>query len=237
MKRFLLSSAINFLRLFFNSLLLRVHPFFWRMLVFHGRLNANLKREKVLEQQGVFAQKTFLLFGDSQIALWPLSIFFKSLPIRSRGIHGDCANSALNRFNKDAIALKADAILILVGTNDLARGRSPEEISSDIDGMIAKALKAGICPFVCSLLPVREVYLERRPLEEIKKTNYLLRKKTDYYQISYIDFWPVLTDTNGCLRAELTYDGLHPNRKCYSVMSKIIINKYHDFIGSSRSRI
>ena len=41
-------------------------------------------------------------------------------------------------------------------------------------------------------------------------------------QITWVDFYSVMNDGSGGLKPEYTYDGVHPNRKGYEVMSDIV---------------
>jgi len=215
----------------FGSLLLHVYPVIWKLLAFRGKLNENHKREKGLEKQGVFQRRSLVIFGDSQVSLWRMATFFKSLPIRNRGLSGDTVRKALDRFDNDVIPLKPDAVVVLIGANDIAQGRKEEEIALDFDQIIAKCLKCNTYPFICSVLPVSGKHAEIRPLHKLKALNQLLKVRTQHYYISYIDFWEFLADANGYFKSEFTYDGLHPNKKAYSFISAIVKQKYNAFVN------
>jgi len=79
-------------------------------------------------------------------------------------------------------------------------------------------------------LPVRGIYKNKRPLEELRKINKLISNITDRHKLDYIDFWPALADDNGDFKADLTYDGLHPNLKGYSIMADLLLSKILDIL-------
>ena len=67
-----------------------------------------------------------VFYGDSITDFWRLNEYFPDADFVNRGISGQVTGEMLGRFKADVIDLKPEAVLILAGTNDLARGRQPD---------------------------------------------------------------------------------------------------------------
>src|SRR5207237_853247 len=65
-----------------------------------------------------------VFFGDSITDSWRLNEYFPDEDYVNRGISGQITGQMLGRFKADVVDLKPEAVLILAGTNDLARGTS-----------------------------------------------------------------------------------------------------------------
>src|SRR5437867_13103011 len=63
-----------------------------------------------------------VFFGDSITDGWRLNEYFPGKPYVNRGIGGQITGEMLGRMKADVIDLKSAAVLILAGTNDIARG-------------------------------------------------------------------------------------------------------------------
>lgn len=210
------------LRYIFSEIVFRTH-----FLLNHYE---NAERERFLERNNFFDNKGIILFGDSQVACWRMYKYFGCFPIRNRGKNGDRADTALGRIEEDVLKFSPKSVFLLLGTNDIAQRRKIEDIAEDISKIVAAFQKNGIESVVCSILPVRGIYKNKRPLEELRKINKLISNITDRHKLDYIDFWPALADDNGDFKADLTYDGLHPNLKGYSIMADLLLSKILDIL-------
>src|SRR5687767_7333628 len=95
----------------------------WKMFEFRDRLHAltdNARWEATVTKD---AGPPIMMFGDSQIALWPMAASFGALPIANRGISGDWATRAIERFGREFDALRPKTVVLLMGTNDLGNGQ------------------------------------------------------------------------------------------------------------------
>ena len=62
-----------------------------------------------------------VFFGDSITDFWRLNEYFPEKDYLNRGIAGQTTGEMLQRMQADVVALRPQAVLILAGTNDLAR--------------------------------------------------------------------------------------------------------------------
>ena len=154
--------------------------------------------------------------------------FFKDNNFIGRGISGQTTSHMLVRFRRDVVDHSPKYVVILAGTNDIAKNNgdiSLENILGNIISMcdIAKANK--ITPVICSVLPA-DHYRWRpgiEPAQDIIRLNQMLKEYADSHRIRYVDYHSVLADENGALPAVHAEDGVHPNLNCYKIMEKIVL--------------
>ena len=68
------------------------------------------------------AKPRVIFFGDSITDLWHLNEYFPDKAFVNRGIGGQITGEMLGRLKADVINLRPSVVVILAGTNDLARG-------------------------------------------------------------------------------------------------------------------
>jgi lysophospholipase L1-like esterase len=61
----------------------------------------------------------------------------------------------------------------------------------------------------------------RRPPEKIRALNTWLRDYASKTGAAYLDYYSAMIGSDGMLKAELTYDCLHPNDAGYEVMAPL----------------
>jgi hypothetical protein len=115
------------------------------------------------------------------------------------------------------LALNPSAVVLLIGTNDLEEGATPEVIASNL-----KLIVAGLeghdshMPIVlCQVFPSSKA--KKRPADQIKAINalYLAGVKNDP-QVTYLETWPLFSDPDGDATAAEFPDLLHPNEAGYA---------------------
>lgn len=149
--------------------------------------------------------------------------FFTDNNFVGRGISGQTTHQMLVRFRADVINLNPKVVVILAGTNDIARNNgyiSHEHILQNIQSMCELALYHKIKPILCSILPAYQYRWNKTidAVPEIKAMNELLKAYADKNKIPYVDYYTLLVDERGGLPADLAPDGVHPNLKAYEMM-------------------
>jgi len=197
----------------------------WKMFEFHRRLADIIDNghwQGMLRENLVAADDLIVFFGDSEMALWSLAPSFGTLPIVNKGVCGDLAADAVARFDHDVLDLGPRTVVILIVTNDLGHRREPERIVEDIESMVRKARGAGVRTIVCSLLPVRDVYVRNHSPETNVTINGALRTMAASCGAEYVDLHERLVDGQGLLDPRYTRDGLHPTLAGYVRMSEAL---------------
>jgi lysophospholipase L1-like esterase len=194
----------------------------------------NLKRyaeaNEKLNAPGNLPRVVFL--GDSITDGWRLNEYFIGRDFVNRGISGQITGEMLGRMQADVIDLHPKAMLVLAGTNDIARGIPVKTIENNLM-MIADLARAhSIKPLFASVLPVSDYHkgvnpryemTKTRPPSTIREINQWLLQYCAQHDYTYVDYYSAMVDGAGFLQADLADDGLHPNAKGYRIMAPIAL--------------
>ncbi len=142
------------------------------------------------------------------------SELFNDVKIKNRGISGDISAGIIKRIDEVA-KRKPVKVFLMIGTNDLARGISPDSVVKNII-TIADYLKQ-VTPvtklYVQSILPVNNVFGKfgghTSKAEQIKQVNEKLLKESPIHHYSFIDLYPFFSNSEGKLETKYSNDGLH----------------------------
>jgi lysophospholipase L1-like esterase len=202
----------------------------WAQLDRYREANAALAHPAKDEIRVVF-------MGDSITDGWSkpeFGGFFPGKPYVNRGISGQTTPQMLVRFRLDVIDLEPQVVVILAGTNDIAGNTGPitlEQIEGNLTSMAELGRAHGIRVVLSSVMPVRDglsdkdgerlVQTKKRPPERISTLNEWIKKYAAANHLVYLDYFSAMVDDQGFLKAETTYDGLHPNAHGYVVMAPL----------------
>lgn len=173
-----------------------------------------------------------VFMGDSITQCWydADSDFFNSNNFACRGISGQTTSHMLVRMRKDVVDLNPKYVVILAGTNDIAKNNGYIEVD-DIFGNIvsmceiAKANK--VKPVICSVLPVKQ-YRWRPEVtdcaDRIIRLNEMLQDYAKKNRFIYVDYHSVMKDSENGLPEKYSYDGVHLTGEGYDVIEAIILD-------------
>jgi lysophospholipase L1-like esterase len=173
-----------------------------------------------------------VFLGDSITDGWRLNEYFPERDFVNRGISGQITGEMLGRMEADVIDLKPEAVLILAGTNDIARGVSLAAIENNLAMIAELAEYHKIKPLIASVLPVSDYHKDQNPAFEMGRThppqtihalNEWIRSFCRERNLLYVDYYAATVDANGFLKADLADDGLHPNGAGYRVMAPVAL--------------
>ncbi len=168
-----------------------------------------------------------VFMGDSITENWGLAdpAFFEG-DIVNRGISGQTSPQMLVRFRANVVALKPRIVHILAGTNDVAGNTGPttaQDFENNISGMVEIARANDIVVVLGSIPPSARFGWrpEIQPVATIRALNDWLHDYAARHGIRYIDYYTPLAGPAGEFRADLSNDGVHPNRKGYGIMRRL----------------
>lgn len=160
-----------------------------------------------------------VFLGDSITQGWgdDLGGTFAGVKVANRGISGDTTRGMLIRLQDDVLSLEPAAVVLLMGTNDLEEGATPETIAGNFR-LITAALKkhrAEMPVLVCQVFPSSES--KKRPADKIRQINTLYAEaiKGDP-QFTLVETWTLFADASGNAKVEEFPDLLHPNKAGYT---------------------
>ena len=160
-----------------------------------------------------------VFLGDSITQGWGggLGAAFPGVKVANRGISGDTTRGVLLRLEDDVLVLDPAVVVLLIGTNDLEEGATPETVAGNVR-LILAALKQHnprMPVILCQVMPSSES--TRRPADQIRALNalYLAAVKNDP-QVIPLDTWLLFADANGDASPAEFPDLLHPNEVGYA---------------------
>lgn len=161
--------------------------------------------------------------------------FFTENGFTGRGISGQTTSHMLTRFQADVIDLKPKLVVIMAGTNDIARNNgiiTHKHIMQNIKSMCELAQFHKIKPVLCTILPAYEFRWnpELSPAADIKLLNDMIREYAQKNKIPFVDYYSALVDERGGLPANIAADGVHPNLDGYKIMEPIVLKTIRKFV-------
>lgn len=217
----------------------------WNQLSRYHAANQLLKKQPVPANRVVF-------MGDSITDFWNLEQYFPGKPYVNRGIGGQTTPQMLVRMYPDVIDLNPAVMVVLAGTNDIARNTGPataEMIQQNIMAMTELAQHHGMKVILCSVLPVSDYPFLRQqnappstspappggggapprikmtdghPAGDILKLNAWMKEYAAKVNATYADYFSAVVDERGWLKDAYSADGLHPNAEGYKAMTTVL---------------
>jgi lysophospholipase L1-like esterase len=173
-----------------------------------------------------------VFFGDSITDFWRLNEYFPGRDFINRGISGQITSEMLGRVKADVIDLHPQAVLLLAGTNDLARGISLTDIENNYLMITDLASFYKVKVIFASVTPVSDYHKDQnpsygrtndRPPVYIAALNQWIQELCKQRGYTYLNYFDALADNAGLLKADLSDDGLHPNAQGYRLMAPVAL--------------
>ena len=174
-----------------------------------------------------------VFLGDSITELWQLDAYFMPADgiILNRGIGGDITPHIAKRLDADVVQLRPRNVVILAGTNDVARmletGKNDAEIIDTVmtnKGPMMDAAKAArINVLICSILPTNpDTRNHEGKARLLPQINEKLKALCATKGCIYVDYASKMKDAAGMLPKTLARDGLHPHYAGYEIMAQCV---------------
>lgn len=172
------------------------------------------------------AESRVVFLGDSITEFWALSDSFPGKSYVNRGISGQTTPQILLRFRQDVIALQPRVVVILAGTNDIAENTGPitvAAIEDNLTSMVDLAQRNGIRVVLSSLVPALQYPWrpDLAPVEKIRALNDWMKDYAAKEGLVFLDYHSAMANDKRGLKAELSEDGVHPNKAGYAVMAPL----------------
>ena len=186
--------------------------------------------ERYAEANQSVSNPVAVFMGNSITDNWARmhEAYFAENNFVGRGISGQVTAQMLARFRSDVLNLHPTVVVIMAGTNDVARNQKyvpVEHIAGNIISMVELAVAHGIKPIILSILPANK-YVWRPEItdstQQILQVNAMLESYAKLNGVSYIDFFNIMKDENQGLPKKYSPDGVHPNLDGYAIMEPIV---------------
>lgn len=103
-------------------------------------------------------QHAVVFAGDSLVGGWKtLDRDFPDMETANRGIGGDVSRGLLFRWKEDVLDLHPQAVVLLIGTNDLSAQQAPQDTATNIALLLDAVAQSGnAVPVILCKLPPRD---------------------------------------------------------------------------------
>ncbi len=169
------------------------------------------------------AKGGIVFVGSSSIRLWQIEKSFPGMSVLNRGFGGSQLSDSVRYAERIVIAYQPRIVVLYAGDNDLAAGKSPEQVLADYRQFVVKVHAA--------LPKTRIVYIAIKPstarwklIEKIRTANRLIREfAANDPRLVFIDVEKPMLGADGKPRPELFLrDGLHLNADGYCVWTDLV---------------
>jgi lysophospholipase L1-like esterase len=169
------------------------------------------------------AKGGILFVGSSSIRFWKTAECFPEYDIINRGFGGSQTSDVVQYMDRIVLPYEPRLIVLYVGDNDIAAGKSPEQVVADTTSFISRVHDA--------LPETRIVYIATKPslarwrlIDPMRAVNASIRKLAeDTPYVEFVDIDAPMLGADGKPRAELFIaDGLHLSDAGYRLWSDLV---------------
>jgi lysophospholipase L1-like esterase len=157
---------------------------------------------------------------QSQYAYW-LQRAHPEWTVLNRGVNGERSDQILERLDRDVLADAPWAVVVIAGVNDIYRGRTAEEVTTNLQRLYERARGAGVSVVAGSIVPFDTATAAQNAA--MRTVNEWIRRQSE------LDGNVVFADTRSAVAspqdADLlaeSPDGLHPSVDGYRAMAEAI---------------
>lgn len=187
-------------------------------------------KRKALFEAAKDTQNEIIFLGNSITEGGQWNLLFPNENVINRGISGDITAGILFRLD-EITASKPLKIFLMIGTNDMARGKSIEHVIKGTRQIISKIQQQSKNTkiYLQSILPVNpsvgnKFSGHKGNHQKIIDANIQLQQLAAALHIIYIDVHKALRNRRKYLKSTFTYDGLHLSEKGYQKWKHVLKN-------------
>jgi len=164
--------------------------------------------------------------GSSSIRLWDtLAADLGEPRIRNLGFGGSTLAACARYFERLVVPCRPGALVVYVGDNDLAIGRTPAEVDASFADLI-RQVDARLGPIRFAFVSIKPSPALWAKVDAIRSANEMIRARIASRPNSdYVDVFAPMLGPDGLPRPELyAGDGLHLSRAGYRLWAEVILS-------------
>jgi lysophospholipase L1-like esterase len=164
-----------------------------------------------------------IFVGSSSIRMWDLEKSFPGKGYVNHGFGGSEIVDSTYYFDELVAKHKPRLVVFYAGDNDIANGKSPEQVLKDFQAFAVKFKK--------ELPKANLLYISIKPstarwhlADKMREANKLIEEDGNRRpNFHFLDVWPVMLDDDGKPRKDIFLeDGLHMNEVGYAEWVKLV---------------
>lgn len=169
--------------------------------------------------------------GSSSIRLWSdLEQQFKDpIAVTKRGFGGSRLLDCAEHVQRLVLPYKPRLVVVYAGDNDLAEGRSPEQVLASFREFV-EGVHAALPDTRIAYLSIKPSPLRAALMPKVQRTNALIADYSERQpKLSFVDIYNRMLGPDGRPRAELfSADALHLNAEGYALWKSVIEERLRD---------
>ena len=176
------------------------------------------------DRQNPPAKGAVLFIGSSSIQLWQsLPEDFPGIKVINRGFGGSEIADCTFYVDRIVIPYQPRIILLYAGDNDLAGGKSPQQVLEDYKAFVSRVHRQ-LPRAKIAFISIKPSPARASLLQSMKVANELIKAYNSYdKRLIYIDVFAAMLGKDGNPRVELFGpDRLHMNKEGYSLWKSMI---------------
>ena len=161
--------------------------------------------------------------GSSSIRLWDLAKSFPEMPVLNRGFGGSEIPDSVAHADLLVIRHRPRTVIYYAGDNDIANGRSPQQVFDDYKAFVTK-VRAALPDTRIAFIAIKPSIQRWAMIDRIRAANALVRKFAEGDDtLGYIDVDGPMLGWDEKPRKELfVADGLHMTPKGYEIWTALV---------------
>ncbi len=187
-------------------------------------------KRKALFEASKDTKNEIIFLGNSITEGGQWNLLFPNKNVINRGISGDVTDGILFRLDEITTS-KPLKIFLLIGTNDMARGKSISYVIKGTRQIISKIQQQSKNTkiYLQSILPInpfvgKKFSGHKNNHQKIIDANKQLQQLAETLHIPYIDVHKAMRNRQKYLKSKFTYDGLHLSEKGYQKWKRVLKN-------------
>lgn len=188
-----------------------------------NRFEKDIQRFEKQDAEQSPPENAILFVGSSSIRMWKLGEYFPDIEVINRGYGGSIIADSILFAERIVIPYKPRVIVFYAGDNDIAFGKTPEEVFEDYQTFVVKVRKA--------LPEVRIAFIAIKPsiarwqlVDKMREANRSIQefcKKRGF--LEFVDIDTPMIGADGKPRPELFIeDGLHLSHEGYVLWTSLV---------------
>jgi lysophospholipase L1-like esterase len=187
------------------------------------RWKHELDRFDQQDRQSPPPKDPIVFVGSSSIRMWKLAVAFPGLPALNRGFGGSQLGDSAQLADRLVIRYQPKLVVLYAGDNDLAQGKSPQQVLHAFQEFVGK-VRAALPSVPIVYLAIKPCLARWKLIDKVRAANALIREAAGKDpKLVFVDLEPTILGPDGKPRPELfLMDGLHLNAEGYKRLSELV---------------